>query len=74
MAYMMCEGYLYEKMYGYDTYQEGIYGDGDEAKRLYDAVFRIAEKYNLWFNWHEGALVFYDKVYSVINGLLKYKI
>lgn len=73
VAYMMCEGYLYEKMYGYDTYQEDIYGDGDEAKRLYDAVFRIAEKYNLWFNWHEGALVFYDKVYSVINGLLKYK-
>ena len=73
VAYMMCEGYLYEKMYGYDAYQRDIYGDGDEAKRLYDAVFRIAEKYSIWFNWHGGALVFYDKVYTVINELLKYE-
>lgn len=73
VAYMMCEGYLYEKMYGYHGCQEGIYGDGDEAERLHDAVYRIAKKYNLWFEWDEGALVFYDKVYTVINELLKYE-
>lgn len=73
VAYMVCEGYLYEKMYGYSAYQEDIYGDGDEAERLYDAVERIAEKYDLWFNWHGGALIFYDNVYTEVNELRKYK-
>ena len=60
VAYMVCEGYLYEKMYGYSAYQEDIYGDGDQAEKLHDAVHRIAGKYDLWFEWAGGALVFYD--------------
>lgn len=73
VAFMVCEGYLYEKMYGYNAYHKDIFGDGDEAERLHDALYGIAEKYNLWFNWDEGALLFYDKVYTAINELWKYK-
>lgn len=61
VAYMVCEGELYEKMYGYDAYREDIFGDGDEAKNLYHALFDHADKYNLWFDWAGGGLMFYDK-------------
>ena len=73
VAYMMCEGDLYEKMYYYSAYQEDIFGDGDEAKKLYNAIYRFAGKYDLWFNWEGGALLFYDNVYSSIHHLLNYE-
>lgn len=73
VAYMVCEGYLYEKMYGYCAYQEDIYGDGDEAERLYKALCRIAAKYNFWFDWYDGALMFYDNAYTTISELRKYE-
>lgn len=73
VAYMMCEGELYEKMYGYSAYQEDIFGGGNEAKKLYDALYRIADKYGLWFEWADGALIFYDDAYAAINNLLKYE-
>ena len=72
VAYMMCAGDLYNKMYGYSAYQENIYGDDDEAKKLYDALYRIADKYGLLFEWADGALIFYDDAYAAINDLLKY--
>lgn len=61
VADMMCEGDLYEKLYGYDAYQRDIFGDGDEAIKLYHALFDLADKYNLWFNWAGGGLIFYDR-------------
>lgn len=60
VAYLCCEGTLYEKLYGYDAWQKDVFGDGDEAEKLYDALFRISEKYGLTFDWAGGALIFYD--------------
>lgn len=60
VAYLGIEGDLYSKLYGYDAWQEDIFGDGDEAEKLYDALFRISEKYGLAFEWAGGALIIYD--------------
>lgn len=60
VAYFCCEGTLYEKLYGYDAWQEDVFGDGDEAKKLYYALFRLSGKYGLTFDWAGGALIFYD--------------
>jgi len=73
VAYMMCEGYLYEKMYGYKEYREDIYGDGDEAEKLYHAAVRFAGKYRLRLEWGEGALIFYDNAYTAIHHLLRHE-
>lgn len=72
-AYLTCEGELYEKMYGYSAYREDIYGDGDEARRLHEAAYDCSETYDLWFEWADGALLFYDDAYTKISRLLKHE-
>ena len=73
VGYMMCEGDLYSKLYGYDAYQGDIYGDGDEAKKLYFKLHAISERYGLYFEWNGGALDFHDVTYTTIGRLLGYR-
>lgn len=74
VAYMVCDGDLCDKLYGYSAYQEDIYGDGDEAKKLWHKLFHISYKYNLHFDFSgRGSLIFYDGVYTKINRLLNYE-
>lgn len=56
IAYLSCEGYLYEKMYYYESMGCG----GDEAKKLNFAAELTAEKYGMYFDWADGALMFYE--------------
>jgi len=74
VAYMACDGELCDKLYGYSAYQEDIYGDGDEAEKLWHKLGDISGKYNLWFDFSgRGSLIFYDNAYTKINCLLKYE-
>lgn len=74
VAYMVCDGDLYDKLYGYSAYQEDIYGDGDEAERLWHKLYYISMKYNLSFDFSgRGSLIFYDDAYTKIHSLLNYE-
>lgn len=56
IAYLICSGDLYEKMYYYESMGDG----GEEAKKLCFAADLTAEKYGMYFDWAGGALTFYE--------------
>ena len=60
-GYLVCYGDLYDKMYGYEAYGKDIYGDGDEAKQLYNALEDITDKHGLWYEWCSRGILLYAK-------------
>ena len=57
IAYMCCEGALYETLYNYEGYG---YGDED-TERLYNTFMRLSDYYGMVPVWNSGAVIFYDK-------------
>lgn len=57
IAYMCCEGTLYETLYNYEAYG---YGDEDN-ERLYNTFMRLSDYYGMVPVWNSGAVIFYDK-------------
>lgn len=56
IAYLVCEGELYQQMYNCEGYGEG----GEKAQKLLDAANNISKKYGMRFDWASGAMIFYD--------------
>lgn len=74
VAYMMCEGDLCDKLYGFSAYNEDIYGDGKEAEKLWNKLRNLKGKYNLFVDFSgRGSLIFRDDAYTKIHRLLKYE-
>lgn len=74
VAYMNVGSVLYNKIYGYQAYQEDIYEDSDEAERLFYAIRHTADKYGLWFEWNGwGGILFYDDTSTAVSELLQYE-
>lgn len=74
VAYMMCEGDLCDKLYGFSAYHEDIYGDGKEAEKLWNKLRNLKGKYNLAVDFSgRGSLIFRDDAYTKIHRLLKYE-
>ncbi|MCM1166134.1 MAG: hypothetical protein NC299_14285 [Lachnospiraceae bacterium] len=53
VAYLVCEGDLYEKMYNCEAYGDG----GEQAKKLLQAARYCADKNGMHFDWAGGALM-----------------
>lgn len=57
IAYLDCEGKLYETMYNYEAYGAG----GEKAEKLYGALMSLSDKYGMLPVWSSGTVVFYDE-------------
>lgn len=56
IAFLPCEGELYEKMY----YCDSMGGGGEDGEKLLDALYKLSEEYGMWFEWDDGAVIFYE--------------
>lgn len=61
IAYLVCEGELYNTMYYYQAYGDG----GKKAKSVWSAAQSLSKKYGMWFDWSSGAMIFYESENSV---------
>ena len=57
IAYMCCEGTLYETLYNYEARGYG----GEDAEKMYNALMSFSDKYGMMPVWNGGAVIFYDK-------------
>lgn len=57
IAYMCCEGRLYETLYGYEAHGAG----GEDAEKLYNTLMKLSDYYGMVPVWNNGAVIFYEK-------------
>lgn len=55
VAYLSCEGRLYEELYEFEAY-----GAHPEVEGLLGKLLACTKKYGMYWDWADGALKFYD--------------